>query len=165
MRRLWRKFTSSRRRLQLLILCFTILTLNLLTSLVFKPNHTSPHSLNDIKNNIVNTLKLEDTETKTVSYNEILPDINEINENHDEINEIITEATSENINDEIRTFPPIENPWFSGHDHDSGSDPLDLKPEDFEYAEIDQCKIRTFNNVTVFSRAEFIHEYIDFRNE
>ena len=41
---------------------------------------------------------------------------------------------------------------------------LELNPEDFQYETIDKCKFRTFNNVSIFSRAEFIHEYIDFRH-
>ena len=40
---------------------------------------------------------------------------------------------------------------------------MDLKPEDFEFKQINQCQIRNFNNVTVFSRPEFIHEYLEYR--
>ena len=39
-----------------------------------------------------------------------------------------------------------------------------MKPEDFEFKKINQCQIRTFNNVTVFSRPEFIHEYLEYRH-
>ena len=63
-----------------------------------------------------------DTESKTVSYNEIIPDaiLNEI---------VVTEKISnEEYSNEYGTFPSavVDNPWFSDHIHQNGDDPLGM---------------------------------------
>ena len=91
MRRFWRVF-SSRRRLQLLVICFTLLAIN--TILVYRPHDvtnknrkfTSKNTLDNSAAAILN-LKLQPdnlAEPKTVSYNEIIPP-----ELKEEFNEII----------------------------------------------------------------------------
>ena len=63
------------------------------------------------------------------------------------------------------TFPQLDNPWFSGHNHENKADPLDLNwPEDYDNHTVNSCSYREFKNVTVFSHAEFIHDYINFRH-
>ena len=62
------------------------------------------------------------------------------------------------------TFPQLDNPWFSGHNHENKADPLDLNwPDDYDNHTVNSCSYREFKNVTVFSHAEFIHDYINFR--
>jgi len=146
------------------------------STLVFKSTHLkSPkhqnngnsrykkHNPNLILNTEHTSVKA-DSESKTVSYNEIIPDAI--------LNEDINVVTEKNYiekdysNENYGTFPSavVDNPWFSDHIHQNGDDPLELNPEDFQYETIEKCKFRTFNNVSIFSRAEFIHEYIDFRH-
>ena len=97
MRRFWRVF-SSRRRLQLLVICFTLLAIN--TILVYRPHEatnknrkfTSKNTLDNPAVAILN-LKLQPenlAEPKTVSYNEIIP-----SELKEEFNEIIISQESE----------------------------------------------------------------------
>ena len=141
MRRFWRTFSNnSRRKYQLLLLCLIILALNFMNStLVFKSTHLkSPKHQNNGNsryknhqnpNNILNTEHTSvktDTESKTVSYNEIIPDaiLNE------DIN-VVTEKNSiekDYSNENYGTFPSavVDNPWFSDHIHQDGDDPLGM---------------------------------------
>ena len=96
-------------------------------------------------------------DAKTVSYNEVPPD-SVINE---DLLSASDEESSTNGAQEV-TFPILDNPWFSEHDHDQ-SDPLGLSPEDFEIQWVESCQFRAFKNVTIFSHAEFIHEYLNFK--
>ena len=79
-------------------------------------NHPNINNINTLTENSVKA----DTESKTVSYNEIIPDaiINEI---------VVTEKNSiEEYSNEYGTFPSavVDNPWFSDHIHQHGDDPL-----------------------------------------
>ena len=93
----WRVF-SSKRRLQLLVICFTLLAIN--TILVYRPHDatnknrkfTSKHTLDESEAAILN-FKLQPenlAEPKTVSYNEIIP-----LELREEVNEIINSQEDE----------------------------------------------------------------------
>ena len=140
MRRFWRTFSNnSRRKYQLLLLCLIILALNFMNStLVFKSTHLkSPKHLNNGNsrykkhnpNLILNTEHTSvkaDSESKTVSYNEVIPDAI--------LNEDINVVTEKNYiekdysNENYGTFPSavVDNPWFSDHIHQNGDDPLGM---------------------------------------
>lgn len=93
-------------------------------------------------------------EPKTVNYHEILPEI--LSEE-----EFIPTIKSNKV---ITKFPSLYNPWFSDHDHQNLSDPLNLKyPEDYDNLTLNSCSYRHFKNNTVFGHSEFIHDYIEFK--
>ena len=90
MRRFWRVF-SSRRRLQLLVICFTLLAIN--TILVYRPHEATNKNRKFTSAVAILNLKLQPenlAEPKTVSYNEIIP-----SELKEEFNEIIISQESE----------------------------------------------------------------------
>ena len=62
-------------------------------------------------------------------------------------------------------FLGVDNPWFGSHEHGNNSDPLGLEwPADYDNHTVNSCSYREFKNLTVFSHAEFIHDYLDFRH-
>lgn len=184
MRILWRGLLSSpKRKWQLLSLFILFVLMNLMSTLVYKSsfpvNNKKQSPITTSNEQLGNNLHFPDSsQQQTVSYNEILPEglYESQSPSLPKLEEVVIEDYFEeetsssskvpNI-DILQTFPVLDNPWFS-HDHDESSgvqkDPLGLSPEDFEYESISEnCKIRSFKNISVFSQAEFIHEYIDFR--
>ena len=152
--------SSPRRRWQLLLLGLTLLVLHLATSMLYTSHKTTGIQFGKSGNKeLLDILHL--VEAKTVSYNEVL--------DHEVLEGSFTQDTSPtsttNHADEVvnKAFSFLDNPWYNEHDHGNTDDPLDLSPEDFELDDVDQCPFRQLKNVTLFSRAEFVHDYLNFR--
>ena len=150
--------SSPRRRWQILLFCLTLLLLHLMTSMLYK----SSSEMASIDQNKLENKREEEilhwasSMDKTVSYNEVPPE--------SLINDEVINEPSTTTKEEV--FPILDNPWFSQHDHGhngAANDPLGLSSEDFDLQWVGSCHFRAFKNVTVFSQAEFIHEYLNFR--
>ena len=167
--------SSPRRRWQILLCCLTLLLLHLITSMLYKSASISISEMGIGQNNLGKREKETEVleilhwasldSAKTVSYNEVPPD-SLINYEVHEIDDYSKPTTTEEEDVEQGvTFPILDNPWYSEHDHGHAgdNDPLGLTPEDFDLQWVGSCQFRAFKNVTVFSHAEFIHEYLNFR--
>ena len=158
--------SSPRRRWQILLFGLILVILHLASSMLYKSQGAKVEKSDD--QDILDILNL--VESKTVSYNEVPDGLSAIGDDEVDTNEEAEgtnsdTSTTDNSNSDVvnKAFSFLDNPWYHEHDHDNAGDPLDLSPEDFDEDYVDQCKFRHMKNVTVFSRAEFIHEYLNFR--
>lgn len=104
-------------------------------------------------------------EPKTVNYHEILPEIISNEETEEKEEDISTTTSGKPTKNKIITkFPSLYNPWFSDHDHQNLSDPLNLQyPQDYDNLTINSCSYRQFKNSSVYGHSEFIHDYVEFK--
>lgn len=147
--------SSPRRRWQILLICLILIIINLTSSMVYH-QQTKPSAGDSTKRPVI-------VEPKTVSYHEIPPEI--IDSGQDDAYISTTTTRSSSTTKKSTTFPEVYNPWFSDHVHGNNDDQLNLiYGQDYENATINSCSYRVFKNNTVFSHAEFIHDYIAYKN-
>ena len=68
-------------------------------------------------------------------------------------------------NSRLSAIETLYNPWLSKYHNHKDNDTSKITSEDvvIKLAADTGCTIRRFNNVTMYSSTDFIHEYIDYK--